>query len=241
MKKYLLFLLVLVTCCAKAQDSLTIPAKDKFSYKKMILPLSLITTGLILKNPSIQKSIHTEVQNIFGEHHEFKADDYCQYIPVAQLFLGNALGFESKNGYKQMFANGFISNAIVTATVLFTKNQFDDFRPDGTANNSFPSGHTTAAFNNATLLFLEYKNNNIWYATSGYLFATTTGVLRMANNRHWAGDVVTGAGLGIGIATAVYYWNPFNFGKKQSKQTSFLSYPVINQNTYGLGMIYQMK
>ena len=223
-----------------AQDSLLVP-NNKFTYKKLILPTSLIATGLILKIPSIEKDIHTETQKLFGKNFEFTADDYCQYAPIAQLFLGNTLGFESQNGYKQMFVNGFISNAIVTATVLFTKNQLNDFRPDGTANNSFPSGHTTAAFNNATLLFLEYKDSNIWYASSGYLFATATGILRMANNRHWAGDVVTGAGLGIGIATAVYYWNPFNFPKKQSKSTSFLGYPILNQNTYGLGMIYQMK
>lgn len=240
MKKIILSILILITVFCQAQDSLTV-SKNKFTYKKLILPTSLIATGIILKEPSIQKSIHTETQKIFGTDFNFQADNYFQFVPVGQMLLGNTFGFESHNGYKQMITNGIVSNVIVTAVVQGGKNAFHDLRPDGSAHNSFPSGHTTTAFNNATLLFLEYKDSNIWYASSGYLFATATGILRMANNRHWAGDVVTGAGLGIGIATAVYYWNPFNFPKKQSKSTSFLGYPILNQNTYGLGMIYQMK
>jgi membrane-associated phospholipid phosphatase len=96
------------------------------------------------------------------------------------------------------------------------------------------------AFGNATALFLEYKGDNIWYASSGFLFATATGVLRVANNRHWSGDVFTGAGLGIGITTLVHYWNPFNLGGKKD-DVGLMGYPIINNKNYGIGMIYQIK
>jgi membrane-associated phospholipid phosphatase len=150
------------------------------------------------------------------------------------------LGFESKAGYKQMLANLLISNLMVETVVSLTKNTTHDLRPDGSIANSFPSGHTATAFNNATLLFLAYKDSNVWYAASGYLFATTTGVFRIANNRHWPGDVLAGAGIGIAVGTIVNYWNPFHFDNKK-KNTAFIAYPVVNDKSYGLGMLYQIK
>lgn len=82
---------------------------------------------------------------------------------------------------------------------------------------SFPSGHTSIAFTNAALLYYEYKDSNVWYASSGFLFATATGVLRIANNKHYTSDVLAGAGIGFASGLIVSYWNPFKsvtFGKK---------------------------
>jgi hypothetical protein len=44
----------------------------------------------------------------------------------------------------------------------------------------------------ATILFLEYKDQGIWYGIGGYGFAAATGVLRMFNNKHWVSDVIPG-------------------------------------------------
>jgi membrane-associated phospholipid phosphatase len=52
------------------------------------------------------------------------------------------------------------------------------------------SGHTAIAFTNATLLFQEYKDSNLWYASSGFVFATATAILRIANNKHYSSDVL---------------------------------------------------
>ena len=51
----------------------------------------------------------------------------------------------------------------------------------------------------------EYKDVSPWYGTAGYALATTTGILRMYNNRHWLRDVVAGAGFGI-LSTKAAYW-----------------------------------
>ena len=99
------------------------------------------------------------------------------------------------------------------------------------------TGVQTCALPISTLLFLEYKDSNIWYASSGFAFATATGVLRMANNRHWSGDVVAGAGIGIAIATVVTYLNPFNFDKDKSKKIGFMGFPVVNNQATGLGLV----
>jgi PAP2 superfamily len=239
MKNIFLLLLLFAFGSSQAQDTLSKP-KDKLSYKKFILPVSLIALGGVLKSPSIQSDIQKSVRTAFGEDFHTKADDYLQFLPAAQMFGGNLLGFDSRDGYKQMATNILVSNLMVTGVTSIIKVTAKDLRPDGSANNSFPSGHTTTAFNHATLLFFEYKDSNLWYASSGYLFATTTGVLRMANNRHWSGDVVVGAGIGIAIGTIVSYWNPFHFDKK-NKDIGLIGYPVINDKNYGIGLVYQIK
>ncbi len=40
---------------------------------------------------------------------------------------------------------------------------------------------------------------------AAYGVATVVGVMRVYNNRHWAGDVLAGAGLGI-LSTTLVYW-----------------------------------
>ncbi len=78
-------------------------------------------------------------------------------------------------------------------------------RPDGSSNNSFPSGHTAISFVGAEFLWQEYKDVSIWYGISGYLIASGTGFFRMYNNRHWLTDVSMGAGIGI-LSTKIAYW-----------------------------------
>ena len=218
MKNILLFFLAFaVANGTSAQDSLKVN-KSKLTYKDFIIPTALVVTGALLKSPKTQLNLQESAQKTFGNDFHTRIDDYLQFVPAAQMLTGNLLGFKSKHGYKQMMANIAMSNLMVGGVTFIAKKSAKDLRPDGSAYNSFPSGHTATAFNNATLLFLEYKDSNIWYASSGFAFATATGVLRIANNRHWTGDVVAGAGIGIAIGTIVSYWNPFRFDEKSNKK-----------------------
>ena len=219
-----------------AQDTIV---KQHFKYQNLIIPSALIATGIALKLPSIQTNLQNDVRNTFGQDFRTRTDDYLQFLPTAQMLVGNYLGFDSEHSTKQMLLNAAISLVLVGSTTYIIKNTTKNLRPDGSAYNSFPSGHTATAFSGATLQFLEYRKSNIWYATSGYLFATATGVLRVANNRHWSGDVVTGAGLGIAIGTIVYYFNPLQFNKKSGNKTTFLPYPSVQGKTYGVGVLCQ--
>lgn len=236
MKKSIFIALAFLTLNLHAQDSLSVK-KDSLHLKNFILPTALVAVGGVLKISNIQTSIQESAQKTFGSDFHTEVDNYTQFVPAAQVLLGKSLGFTPKHGYKQQIANLAISNLAVGGVSLLAKTAFHDMRPDGSANNSFPSGHTTTAFNNATLLFFEYKDSNIWYASSGFLFAVTTGVLRIANNRHWAGDVAAGAGIGIAIGTIVNYWNPFHFDQKQNKKVSFIGYPFLNDKTTGVGLL----
>ena len=106
-------------------------------------------------------------------------------------------------------------------------------RPTG-APESFPSGHTTFAFTNATVLFHEFKDTDLWLAYSGFVVATATGCLRLTNNAHWLPDVVTGAGIGILSVNVVYWIEPLKKLQISSgkKKVSFL--PMVGYKSFAL-------
>ncbi|MEP6992169.1 MAG: phosphatase PAP2 family protein [bacterium] len=70
----------------------------------------------------------------------------------------------------------------------------------GDQYRSFPSGHSLAAFAAAAAVSSETSG---WWPNTRWIFgpvlftgATFTGVSRMYDNKHWASDVIVGAGLG---------------------------------------------
>jgi membrane-associated phospholipid phosphatase len=70
----------------------------------------------------------------------------------------------------------------------------------GGGYQSFPSGHTSAAFAAAAAVTTESQRwwpDGIWLvAPAMYGGATLVGASRMYNNAHWASDVVVGAAIG---------------------------------------------
>jgi len=76
---------------------------------------------------------------------------------------------------------------------------------------SFPSGHTTAAFAAAAAVTEEARG---WWPAGRWLVATvmyggaaTVGLARMYDDKHWASDVVLGAGVGTISGLAVVRYN----------------------------------
>jgi membrane-associated phospholipid phosphatase len=105
-------------------------------------------------------------------------------------------------------------STIVTGGIVYSIKSISKVdRPDGSANNSFPSGHTTSAFAAAEFLHQEYKHRSPIYSILGYAAATTTGILRMYNNKHYLSDVIAGAGFGILSTKLVYFAYPIIKGK----------------------------
>jgi membrane-associated phospholipid phosphatase len=220
---------------AQQNDSIS-SIKDNLSYKHFIIPSALISGGLLLKNASMNKNLQSDFRAILGTDFHTKADNYLQYEAILQIYGGRYLGFKPKNDFRHQTINIAISNAIMMGIVKTMKHTFKEERPDGSDAFSFPSGHTATAFTNASLLFYEYKDANIWYASSGFLFATATGFLRIANNKHYTSDVLAGAGIGTAVGLAVSYWRPFKSLTYGKNKTHAFIYPQIGTN-YGIGLL----
>lgn len=122
-------------------------------------------------------------------------DNYLQFAPIA---LGYAMLIHNKQhsfwGYTEKI---LLTEIITTGLVQGTKRLTKELRPDGSSYTSFPSGHTAQAFAGATIFVDEFAKHNFWLAAGVYTGAASVGVLRVLNNKHWAGDVIAGAGFGI--------------------------------------------
>lgn len=147
-----------------------------------------------------------------GFHNSF--DDYLQYAPAGLAVGLKAAGYESRSSWTRMLVSDAFSVGIMAATVNGIKYTVSRPRPDGSRNNSFPSGHTATAFMSASILHKEYGWRSPWFSIGGYTAAALTGVSRLMNNKHWMTDVMAGAAIGIGSVHLGYYLADILFKKK---------------------------
>ncbi|MFW0737910.1 phosphatase PAP2 family protein [Flavobacterium sp. T12S277] len=243
----LVFLFGFLGANAQQNDSITkidsTSRQLKFNYKQLIIPGVLIGYGviglesdqLLSFNSQIKKEVTEDIDN------KITIDDFSQYAPAASVYALNAFGVKGKNTIRDRSVIFVTSYVIMASTVLGLKSISHVERPDGSSNNSFPSGHTATAFAGAEFLWQEYKDKSIWYGIAGYAVATGTGLFRIYNNRHWLTDVAAGAGIGI-LSTKIAYWiNPYITKKlfkssSENKSTSMVM-PFYNGKQYGLGFV----
>lgn len=179
---------------------------DKLPHGKLFnstyIGVPLIIGGLIEKH---QDTKFRKLRNDFMSSFHRTLDNYTQIAPAAVMVGMKAAGVESRSSWGRMLLSDAFSVALMAGTVQGLKNTTNVIRPDGSDNHSFPSGHTATAFMTATMLNKEYGYKSPWIGVGAYSVATATGLMRMANNKHWLSDVMVGAGIGI-MATEFGYW-----------------------------------
>jgi membrane-associated phospholipid phosphatase len=176
-------------------------------WQKQFVPILLVVLGSVgtgsdwmgYENRQIRDELQANVPA------KVTIDNYTQFAPLAAVYVLDACQMTSRCTFGQQLAVTAVSVAIQETVVTTLKTTTHIQRPDHTAHNSFPSGHTTMAFVGAELLSQEYAGSCPWVAILGYVVAAATGFLRMYNNRHWLTDVVAGAGLGILIVRLAYW------------------------------------
>ena len=214
----------------------------KFKFKQLIIPTVLIGYGVIGIESDGLKFVNSGIKEEVNENIDEKItiDDFSQYAPALSVYGLNAFGIKGKHNFKDRTIILGTSYLLMSASVLSLKSITKVERPDGSAFNSFPSGHTATAFAGAEFLWQEYKDVSIWYGISGYIIATGTGAFRIYNDKHWLTDVVTGAGIGI-VSTKVAYWiNPWIqekiFKSKEKNSVSTIA-PFYNGKQMGIGFM----
>ena len=112
----------------------------------------------------------------------------------------------------------FIVNTGASVVVAYgvksvLKKAIKEERPDGSDNESFPSGHATMAFAAARSIDKEFRKDCIWIPIAGYAAATAVGIERIANKHHHWYDVLAGAAIGIGSAELTWWLSDLIIGK----------------------------
>ena len=222
------------------------PHNLKFKTNQLIIPAALFTYGIIAIESDYLKLVNIELRDELKESIDEKVtiDDFTQYAPAVSVYALNNLGIKGKNNLRDRTIILGTSYLLMGSSVYALKNITKIERPDGSSNNSFPSGHTATACAGAEFLWQEYKDVNIWYGITGYAVATGTGLFRIYNARHWLSDVVMGAGIGI-LTTKIAYWIfPYvdnHIFKSNKKVLSTMIAPFYNGNQIGIGMLINLK
>jgi membrane-associated phospholipid phosphatase len=183
-------------------DTLKTRWTDSKAFRISIAPAALITAGVLTW--SNREGIR-EARNRFIPDFDSHFDDVTQYIPGLTVYALNAAGVQGKHSVQRATVSMLFGAAITGVVVTTLKYTTNVLRPDGSATNSFPSGHTATSVVSATFLHKEYgQYRSPLYSIGGYSMALTTAVGRQINNRHWISDVLVGAGIGL-ISTEIGY------------------------------------
>ncbi|MDE5929977.1 MAG: phosphatase PAP2 family protein [Muribaculaceae bacterium] len=85
------------------------------------------------------------------------------------------------------------------------KASVSEMRPDRSDTRSFPSRHSSWAFAGATVVAEELYRHSPWWVLGSHAIASGIGFQRVMAERHYPGDVLAGAALGIG-SMELGYW-----------------------------------
>ena len=201
----LLALSLTLPLSAGVNDSLAV--EPDFKAGELIMPLTLVGAGTLGFVEPL-KNARFEVRDYLDEwrgDHRVTVDDYLQYVPLGAVYGLSMLGADAKHGYVDRtleFATSYVALGLMVNAIKYTVREP---RPDGSARNSFPSGHTATTFMGAELVRIEYGDDSPWYSVGAYTRAAAVGVLRVYNERHWFTDVFAGAGIGI-LSARIGYW-----------------------------------
>ncbi len=181
------------------------------AFRMTYIGVPLVAGGLLIKCEDDHfRNLRNDYLPLFRRH----ADDCLQYLPAAVMLGMKIGGVEGRSSWGRMLASDAFSALLMGNVVYSLKQTTHVMRPDGSNDHSFPSGHTATAFMSATMLTKEYGHKSPWIGIGAYSVATATGLMRMANNKHWLSDVLTGAGVGILSTELGYYLADLIFKEK---------------------------
>ena len=118
-----------------------------------------------------------------------RVGDFLQ-VGLPLLALGITKFSEDTDGKAQFWKSFLVSNS----TTYLLKILVEKERPNGSCCESFPSGHTTAAFSGAMFIQQRYGSK---YGIPSLLLASFVGYSRVYAKKHYWIDVICGAAIGI--------------------------------------------
>ena len=188
----------------------------KFIFKKTMTSLQpplWAAVVILIASPSLSPT-HSQ-----AESNTETAGDIIQVLIPATAF--GATFFQDDEEGRMQFYKSFFTNLGTTYALKYAVNKP---RPENHGDYSFPSGHTSAAFQGATFIHLRYG----WeYSIPAYLGASFVGWSRVEgeSDKHDAIDVLAGAA--VGIFSAYFFTDPYE------KVTLV---PIVENGVYGIGI-----
>jgi membrane-associated phospholipid phosphatase len=195
------------------------PARIKSRDVIPLFTLAAVTTFLIASDESIRDHVRS-----YADRHRWVGDvgpvitqmGGLAAFATAGAFLGAGLVFKDERARDTGYlATSAILQCFIMDSVLkgvtgrqrpYVADGIDHWagpagffrrfeKGQGGLYDSFPSGHSAAAFSLATVIALQYRHRG-WVPVVAYTVAAGVGLSRVGMDRHWASDVAIGAVVG---------------------------------------------
>ena len=228
MRKIIIFIILQLFVHANQYAQTQKPLKGK----SFLIPAVLVIYGLsTYHNNGFPSSYQVKTyRDLNYKNFNSPIDDVLPFVPILFNYGLSYSGVKSHSDFTNRSIIYVKAGVISLVSVSLIKYGSRVLRPDSTAFNSFPSGHTAFAFAMATVMDHELREQSTLYSVLGYGCASGVAAMRILNNRHWFSDVLAGAGMGIASGhiashTHTYKWGNFWKGTLIS--------PILYSNTYG--------
>jgi len=176
-------------------------------------PATLIIPGTFLIYGALKPVVHGIAQldddilrQVKTNHPGFHThvDNYAMWAPSASVYVLDAFKVSTSHSFQEHLLLDAGSIVLTGGIGYIMRKTTHNIKAYTTHNTKFPSGHVANAFRGAEFFHQELKDNNTLLSYSGYVVATTVGVLRIYNKVHLLTEVLAGAGLGI-LSTKLTY------------------------------------
>jgi membrane-associated phospholipid phosphatase len=199
--------------------------------RRNIVPL-LVGSGLA----GTAAMLDDELQGDFGDRDDAVAGFVGDNMGPAELgliSLGVFVGgrFSEAPRFRAMSYDLFEATIVNLGYTGALKVSINRERPDGSDEDSFPSGHTSNAFMLASVTSAHY---GMRVGIPAYVAASAVGVSRLRSDVHWFSDVVAGATLGYIVGRTVVWQNnrPMNNERYAKRDMSVM--PVLDLGFLGV-------
>lgn len=180
-------------------------SRSDFAWKSVLF----LIAGLFIQVTPVHASDSVE-----------NAGDVVRTI-IPALAYGTTFYLHDSDGRSQ-FYKAFFTNL---GTTYALKALVDKTRPDQSDDDSFPSGHSSVAFQGAAFIQIRYG----WkYGIPAYLGAAFVAWSRVDSDNHYTTDVLAGAA--IGIASSLIFTRPYK---------GFVVTPMATSGFYGIAISKQ--
>jgi len=146
--------------------------------------------------PKLDNKIMNDIQQRYPGFHT-NAADYLMWAPSASVYAMDAFHVKTAHNFREHLiieaGSALITGGICYGMRLISRS-IDVYKNDKT---KIPSGHTANAFRGAEIVHQELKTAHPVLSYSGYVVATSVGMLRIYSKEHLLSEVLAGAGLGI--------------------------------------------
>ena len=173
-------------------------------HREQWIPVAATAVATPLLFPFDHQNTAESVHDQFFNSNTKYGDELALGLGLAPIVWG---GLDAAGGGDTTFLEVSSETAFLTlADTYALKAVINRERPDGSSQDSFPSGHTSFAFAGATLFARRWQDEHDGSLLGYWLYlpASYVGISRLEGERHWLSDITFGAALGMLTAHLVH-------------------------------------